>query len=55
MGQLDKAIEDHDQAVRIDPKFAAKVLEMTPEDQRADYQTRLDLYRAGQPFREEKK
>ena len=38
-----------DDAVR----WQQRVIEMVPEDEREEYQERLELYQAGEPFREE--
>ena len=43
-GDFDKAVE-----------WQTKALDQAPENQRADCQSRLELYRSGKPYREEKK
>jgi len=41
-GEFDKAVE-----------WQTKARDLAPENQKADYQTRVDLYRAGKPYRRE--
>jgi len=41
-GQFDKAVESQEKAI-----------ELAPDDEKADFETRLKLYQEGKPYREE--